>query len=108
MTKSDLSTVEVTGPPEVDGPGNLSAPVGTAVALRCSVVSALPPNIQWLRLLSSAPISAERPRKVLEYEGAAYEVLAPSGVAALSNNTWITKLVIDKLNEHSAGLDNKW
>jgi len=103
VTKPLSSAVGASGPPEVDGPGNLSAPVGTAVALRCSVVSALPPNIQWLRLLTAAPASAERPRKVLEYEGATYEVLAPSGVAALSNHTWITKLVIDKLNEHSAG-----
>ncbi|XP_059469457.1 fibroblast growth factor receptor 1 [Neocloeon triangulifer] len=94
----------VAGPPEIEGPGNLSVPLGAAVALRCSIVSSLPPNIQWLRLLPDYPLEqGHKHRKVLEYEGAMYEVLTPSGVAALSNNTWLTKLVLAKLNKKDSG-----
>ncbi|CAB3377636.1 Hypothetical predicted protein [Cloeon dipterum] len=102
-SKTNAAPALMNGPPEIEGPGNMSVPLGSAVALRCSVVSSLPPNIQWLRLLPDPLPEGERPHRVLEYEGSMYEVLRHSGIAPLSNNTWITKLVLAKLDIEDSG-----
>ncbi|XP_054167217.1 fibroblast growth factor receptor-like 1 [Oppia nitens] len=90
--------------PYIEGndPRNTSAPIGADVTLVCSVRSDAAPNIEWLKSMNSISDFGEENFQYTNFKGEDYRMLT-NEVVQTSDNSYISNLIITKVNELDAG-----
>ena len=103
--------ITIASPELLDGlPENTTAVANSRVVLKCRVYSKVTPSIKWFRkqdtFSSGIQINDEEKNydsKVVQYFENKYEMLKSAGEKGLTEDTYLSKLILDSVTERQTG-----